>query len=667
MHDTHVLLTVLAVLGLSCGSPSLTAVGGALHVPPSVEFEPTFVGFSSDATVELRNDSRASRSVVVRVEAPFEVEAQSLQLGAGSTDMLVVRFRPTAEGLHDGSLRVTFDAQELVVALHGRSLPVPSCESSDCIDRHFEPGRGCVDVDKPEGTRCGAGDRCLVNPVCRKGECLGSAPSCDDGNACTSDACASETGCVHAPVECQPTTDPCQASVCDPVMGCRAVPVVDGTRCGPNDCQTASICMAGACVQRASPDGSVCAPATSCRPERRCVAGTCGATAPNTPPVAWSYSPPRGSTIVTHALAGDGALVLLETGTSPALVLKVFEPSGARRFEADLTAPGASYHRGQAVMVDDASARVVVALHAGNVQNPQGARAIVQALDLRTGARRWTHEVSADVPHSTGAVKSVEVGQLMLLDGGAVGVRVMEGDAIHQTHVLSLDGATGALGFRVQRPGHAQAGVTASGLLFVVHAACWSQDSFLTVFDASGAERSSVNRAAWLTGFAMDSAVVWTGTQFELDGPSGPPVPLPLPANHLFVRGSVGWSPTETRYVTRSAQGFHLTQAQGSTVQWSAVVTQDLSKNVSMQRLDLGRTAAFVHGPTAQELVIVSDTGGELDRCWFPGNTALQVVAGVTVARSTQGFTVFSTPGLDMARTGWVGAAGGPQGTNRPR
>jgi hypothetical protein len=666
MRDS-LLLTISVVLGLSCGSESLTSVGGELRAPDAVTFEATHVGFSNHATVALSNESRVARSVVLSADGPFELESSSLELVAGSTTELRLHFRPTAAGAHQGVLRVEFDGQALVVALHGEALATPSCESSECLERHFEPGRGCVEVEKPEGTSCGAGDRCQVNSVCRRGECVGSAASCDDSNACTTDACSPTSGCVHQPLECQPSTDPCQASVCDPVLGCRAVPVVDGTSCGANDCQTAHVCIAGACVQRASPEGSVCAEATSCQPERRCVAGTCGTSAPNTPPLAWSYTPPTGRFVLGYAIAGDGTLVLLESGAAPALVLKAFEKSGTLRFETDLTVPGATYNTGRQVMVDDASARVFVAREAGDSRNPSAAPAFVQALDLRTGATLWTRELNPDVPHTTGAVKQVNAEQLMLLDGGAVGVRVEEGEAVHQVHVLSLDGATGALRFHVQRPGHAQTGVTANGLLFMAHAPCWSQQYVLTVFDPSGAERSSVNRLAFFAGFAMDSAVLWTGTQFELAGASGPAVPLPLPASHAFVGGGLGWSPTELVYVTRSAQGFHVTQAHGATVGWSSLVTQDLSKSVSVQRLDRGRTAAFLQGPTAQELVVVSDTGHELDRCIMPGRSTLEVVAGVTVARTSQGFQVFSTPDLDMARSGWVGQAGGPQRTNRPR
>lgn len=664
MYDTRPLIAAfVAALLFSCGSQALRSVGGELSVPESVAFEPTFVGFTSEVTVELRNESRATRSIALSAEAPFEVATQTMELGAGSSGSFNLRFRPAAEGLHDGTLHVRFEGRDVEVPLQASALAVPSCESSECIERHFEPGRGCVDVEKPEGASCGAGDRCLVNATCHRGECLGNTAVCDDGNACTADSCAPQTGCAHQAIECQPSTDPCQASACDPVLGCRTVPVVDGTSCGANDCQTAHVCIAGACVQRASPEGSVCAPATTCRAERRCVAGSCGAPNSNTPPLAWSYTPPMGGAIVTHAVAGDGALFFLEASTrTVSLVVKAFEKTGASRFEVDLTAePGL----GQALMIDDATGRLFVAVRTYNVPTP---KTVVEAFDLHTGALIWEHDVSADVPLTDGSEKAVDVQRLMLLDAGAVGVLAVEGKSIHQSYVLALDGANGAVRFQVHRSGHAQAGVTKSGLLFVSHAACWAQQSYLTTFDASGTELSTVAKNAWLSGFAMDSAVLWTGTQFELAGPSaGPNAALPLPMGHSFVVGSPGWSPTETVYVTRSAQGFHLTRPQGSTVQWSTLVSQDLSKNVSLQRLDLGRTAAFVNGPTVQELVIVSAAGDELDRCVMPGSTALQVIAGVTVARSNQGIKVFSTPTLDVAKTGWVGSAGGPQGTYRPR
>lgn len=667
---------VLAVVAAACGTPSVRAVGGALSVPEAVEFEPTFTGFTSTVTVEVANQSRASRLLKVSVAAPFELDGDTVALAAGDTASLVLRFRPTVEGSHSGVLVVRVDDEVLTVPLHGEALAVPSCASSECIARHFEPGRGCVDVVQPEGTSCGAADRCLQHATCHAGECVGAPVSCDDGDACTSDSCAAERGCVHDAVQCEASTDPCQASACDPVLGCRAVPVVDGTSCGENDCQTAHVCISGACVARASPDGSVCAPATTCHAEGRCVSGACSVPAANTPPVAWSYSPPAGRMVSAHALADDGTLFFVEGSDGRqrpfTVTFAAYEKTGALRFEVPLSADEPSLNLGQAVMLDEATGRVFVAARTFNPQSvtpTDGVKALVEAFDARTGTRLWKHEVSADVALTNGAQKFVEVRQLLLLDSGAVGVHAIEGDSLHQTHVLALDGSTGALGFHVQRSGHGTAGVTKSGVLFLGHTPCWSDQSYTTSFDASGHELTTVNEGSFFSAFASDSAVRWDGTHYELVGASfSVRAPLPLPSGHAFVYGGLGWSPTETTFVSRSAQGLFVNRSVGAAIAWSTVLTSELSKWVSVQRLDAGRTAAFVSGSGAatQELVVLSSSGQALDRCELPAGSA-EINGGVTVATTSSGFQIFSTPTLDAAATGWIGSGGGPQNTNRPR
>jgi hypothetical protein len=68
MYDTRPLIAAfVAALLFSCGSQALRSVGGELSVPESVAFEPTFVGFTSEVTVELRNAiDRAERRSAVR-------------------------------------------------------------------------------------------------------------------------------------------------------------------------------------------------------------------------------------------------------------------------------------------------------------------------------------------------------------------------------------------------------------------------------------------------------------------------------------------------------------------------------------------------------------------------------------------------------------------------
>jgi hypothetical protein len=84
---------------------------------------------------------------------------------------------------------------------------------------------------------------------------------CDDGDACTIDACDSSGSCAAtAPVSCD-DGDPCTTDTCDPAIGCRGEPVT----CEPPDACTVSMCApdTGECVD--SP--VVCGPGEACIPE----------------------------------------------------------------------------------------------------------------------------------------------------------------------------------------------------------------------------------------------------------------------------------------------------------------------------------------------------------------------------------------------------------------
>ncbi len=85
--------------------------------------------------------------------------------------------------------------------------------------------------------------------TCTDGVC-GGAPHdslCDDGNACTTDACDASTGCVFTP------TQQCE----------------DGNPCTANDCNEAT----GACVN--SPKGGACDDGSACTAGDVCEAGAC--------------------------------------------------------------------------------------------------------------------------------------------------------------------------------------------------------------------------------------------------------------------------------------------------------------------------------------------------------------------------------------------------------
>jgi photosystem II stability/assembly factor-like uncharacterized protein len=75
----------------------------------------------------------------------------------------------------------------------GDPCTLDHCQAGACVST-IVTGVSCDDED-----RCTTGDRCEVDPFGAT-VCSGVATSCDDGNACTVDACDAVTGgCTHAP------------------------------------------------------------------------------------------------------------------------------------------------------------------------------------------------------------------------------------------------------------------------------------------------------------------------------------------------------------------------------------------------------------------------------------------------------------------------------------
>ena len=116
------------------------------------------------------------------------------------------------------------------------------CLSGDaCIDAKCDPLSGqCKLKAKPEGAPCDDNSSCTTTDGCKGGSCAGVIINCDDGNACTIDACKADKGCVS-----QQSTSPCS----------------DGSACTVGDVCKAGVCFAGA--KKACEDGNPCT-ATNC-------------------------------------------------------------------------------------------------------------------------------------------------------------------------------------------------------------------------------------------------------------------------------------------------------------------------------------------------------------------------------------------------------------------
>jgi cysteine-rich repeat protein len=114
-----------------------------------------------------------------------------------------------------------------------------------CTDDACIPGQGCQFVTNL--VDCDDDDACTTVDVCAAGQCVGSTPPvCDDGNVCTDDSCAPDTGCVnaHNVLACEDgdactTDDVCEDGSCTggPALDCN-----DNDDCTDNSCSPDSGC-----------------------------------------------------------------------------------------------------------------------------------------------------------------------------------------------------------------------------------------------------------------------------------------------------------------------------------------------------------------------------------------------------------------------------------------
>lgn len=252
------LTLVICSGGCRCARGSLTPLEGPrLRVSPSeLRFSPTFLGQSSVEQLEVQN-AGGTGTADLSLTGPFSVTSSTLEVAAGESQRLDVAFSPTSTGQATGTLTVGAE----IIDLFGEGLELPRCAPTVCSVTAFDPGLGrCVATPTPGGSACEL--RCLTSGACDgAGVCVGAARDCTDGDACTVDVCDEAAGCAHAPVQCQPPSNPCVVSTCDRTLGCITTPVDDGSLCGPDDCVATDvdICLAGRCVARPRPDQGRCA------------------------------------------------------------------------------------------------------------------------------------------------------------------------------------------------------------------------------------------------------------------------------------------------------------------------------------------------------------------------------------------------------------------------
>jgi len=156
------------------------------------------------------------------------------------------------------------------------------CEGgTECAPMACDPATGCFKDYLPAGATCGAVDACDVPGRCtgRFDDCVGPADlECDDGNACTQDACDPVSGCVFTPARQGLACDDGNTCTADDVCGagvCGGAPADDGAACEDGaECTVGTSCQGGECVGGNTIEGS-CDDDDPCTTGERCEAGGC--------------------------------------------------------------------------------------------------------------------------------------------------------------------------------------------------------------------------------------------------------------------------------------------------------------------------------------------------------------------------------------------------------
>ncbi len=144
-----------------------------------------------------------------------------------------------------------------------------SCEDGNaCTDDTCDPAVGCANTNNT--AECDDLDPCTTGDICADGVCNAGGPeTCDDGNACTIDICHAVAGCQHLPtnnpccsgqVSICDDGDPCTTDVCDPTTADCSYSLNTASCNDSNACTENDTCNAGTCggTPRSCDDGNSC-------------------------------------------------------------------------------------------------------------------------------------------------------------------------------------------------------------------------------------------------------------------------------------------------------------------------------------------------------------------------------------------------------------------------
>ncbi|MCB9737847.1 MAG: hypothetical protein H6747_01190 [Deltaproteobacteria bacterium] len=192
---------------------------------------------------------------------------------------------------------------------------VAACNDGNaCTTDACDKEKGCAFVDLPTSATCNDGQACTAKAVCIKGTCLQVLQlDCDDKDPCTADACNQSKGCTYsaatAGVPCDDgdacTTDSaCSDGLC---AGGKAISCDDGEACTVDACDKVK-----GCVHDKALEGSACATGVDCQVAGKCTQGVCAGAIRR----AFAQSPTGGGGSCEDALqVADGTTLLVGSRT----------------------------------------------------------------------------------------------------------------------------------------------------------------------------------------------------------------------------------------------------------------------------------------------------------------------------------------------------------------
>lgn len=635
----------------ACGGERLSAVNsGTLVVTQRVNFGSMVVGGTARGVVSVENQSRLSETLGVAVSAPFG-GPETVELPGGASIDVPLTFAPTTAGPSEGTAVVA----GVSVTLVGTGLVAPACVSGSCDVATVDPTTGqCVHMPLGEGAACTSTDGCIVDGACHAGQCVGTARDCDDHDACTTDACARGSGCVHVDTtaSCPAVSDPCRAPSCDPRTGCGSAPVADGTPCGAISCTLANVCLQGTCRQVVPPDGFTCTEATPCQAEGHCQSKQCVVPAPTTLAPSWTLSP--SASMQFQGVADEqGNLYWVECGTPPNTTDQVvctavsYTSNGLARFRTPLV----NFSLGTSAQLFDGGRFVV------------GSGEWLYAVDGATGALAWSRAMSGFVS------------ELATAPGG--GVIFAQVDALTQPIVptsglVQLDAATGTpLVTTTQGPW--------DGLMVDAHGTAWvwKLQSGLNSIDAFGVATLQLPMA----GVPPYRAPMSVGPQGvvllddELFDPTTSMVASPLFTGTAFTLGASLQVPSGRLRMRTETDGSHsLMGAQGRTP-WLA----RLDRNIAGPFASTGGTLvasgdwngfAIAHYDPAGQPRFTCPTTSSFALSGpssFTGHTLAVLTECSTCLGEGPQLEVYEVGALGLPASGWVAPSGTPGQARHPR